>query len=79
MVGSPVHIWEQKLKRTKQAIKDWVKKAYKSPILRITTLSKEVEAFQEKTENAIITEDLLREEKKAFHSYHSTLRVEEEN
>jgi len=38
-----------------------------------------VEASQEKNENAIIIKDLLREKKKAFHNYHSILRVEAQN
>jgi hypothetical protein len=31
IVGSPMHIWEQKLKGTKNALKEWAKAFYSHP------------------------------------------------
>ena len=47
--GSPVYIWETKLKKTKQALKDWAKNHYKEP----EKFKKEVKAKLQEVHNNI--------------------------
>jgi hypothetical protein len=48
--GSPFFIWEQKLKRTKKAIKDWIKNSPHNPREEVEKCKKQLEELQEDME-----------------------------
>jgi hypothetical protein len=76
--GSSSFVWEQKLKATKQALKEWIRKPAPTP----TSIRKEavytLETLQTEMESKEITADLLEQEIKAQSSTYRSFRKEEE-
>lgn len=46
VVGSPMHIWETKLKKVRMALKDWAKLNYREPEKVRNEIKGKVEAVQ---------------------------------
>lgn len=76
--GSSSFVWEQKLKTTKQALKEWIRKPVPTP----TRVRKEavytLETLQTKMERKEITAELLEQEIKAQSSTYQSFLKEEE-
>jgi hypothetical protein len=75
--GTSVYIWEQKLKRTKQEIKEWVKASPHKPREEVEMCNKQLEDMQEEMESNIINNRHLIHEKEHFHNYMRVLHKEE--
>jgi hypothetical protein len=60
--GSHVYIWEQKLKLTKEAIKQWVKSSTHSMNSDVKGYQKKMEEIQNKIDNQEVQPDLLQQE-----------------
>jgi hypothetical protein len=52
--GTPIYIWEQNLKRTKQAIKEWIKSSPHKPREEVENCKKKLEDIQEEMESNTI-------------------------
>eukprot|EP00253_Pinus_taeda_P028094 PITA_28094 len=78
VLGSPSYVWEQKLKATKLALKNWVKKTVHPPTEQRKESVQAIQNLQTEMENIDITADLLEKETKAQCSAHHTFRKEEE-
>lgn len=76
--GSPSYFWEQKLKETKYALKNWIKKPVHTPTEQRKESVQALQNLQTEMENIDITADLLEKETKAQCSAHQTFRKEEE-
>jgi hypothetical protein len=63
MDGTSVYIWEQNLKRIKQAIKEWVKSSPYKPREEIERCKKKLEYIQEEMDSNIIHNRHLLQEK----------------
>jgi hypothetical protein len=61
--GSPVYIWEKKLKRTKHAIKDWVRNSPSSPRKKLRNVKSNLEELQRSMETKEINENSISQEK----------------
>eukprot|EP00253_Pinus_taeda_P010445 PITA_10445 len=67
--GSPTFIWETKMKRTRQALKNWAKTKFQEPELRKKHIKKDLEELQQKIEafgltnegNNYTTQDTIKE------------------
>lgn len=76
--GSPSYVWEQKIKSTKQALKEWIRKPTPTP----TSIRKEavsiLETLQTELESKEITTEQLEQEVKAqAATYRSFIKEEE--
>jgi len=76
--GSPSYVWEQKLKATKQALKNWIKKPGPSPTEQRKESVHALQTLQTKMEKKDVTTELLEKETKSQRSAHQTFRKEEE-
>jgi ribonuclease HI/exonuclease III len=76
--GSSSYVWEQKLKATKQALKEWIKTPAPTPINTRKEAVSNLEALQAEIENKEITAELLEQETKAQASAYRSFRNEEE-
>eukprot|EP00253_Pinus_taeda_P017553 PITA_17553 len=65
ITGSPSYIWEQKLKATKYALKEWIKKPDPNPAYQRKEAVQRLHSMQTEMENKEITAELLDEEVKA--------------
>lgn len=66
--GSPSYVWEKKLKATKQALKNWIKRPGPSPIEQRKESVHALQTLQTEMENKDITTELLEKETKAQRS-----------
>eukprot|EP00253_Pinus_taeda_P034761 PITA_34761 len=78
VTGSSSYVWEQKLKATKQALKDWIKKLVPNPTSERKENVQSLEALQAEMEKGEITPMLLDKEVKNQCSTYQSLRREEE-
>ena len=76
--GSPSYVWEQKLKRTKYALKAWIKKPLSTPYSSRKETVKVLANIQFSMEESEITKPLLIREKFAQANYFLSFRQEEE-
>eukprot|EP00253_Pinus_taeda_P019238 PITA_19238 len=76
--GSPSYVWEQKLKATKLALKNWAKKPVHTPTEQRKEAVQALQNLQTEMENIDINADLMEKETKAQCSAHHTFRKEEE-
>jgi exonuclease III len=76
--GSPSYVWEQKLKATKQALKDWIKKPAPSPTEQRREAVQSLQTLQTDMEHKDITTELLEKEVKEQRSTFQSFRREEE-
>jgi hypothetical protein len=75
--GSPVFIWEQKLKRSKQAIKDCLKNSPHNPREEVEKCKKQLEELKENMEFKEINNSHISQEKEFFQKYMKALHNEE--
>jgi hypothetical protein len=76
--GSSSYVWEQKLKATKQALKDWIKKPAPTPTEQRREAVQSLQTLQTDMESKDITVELLEKEIKAQQSTYQSFRKEEE-
>jgi exonuclease III len=76
--GSPSYIWEQKLKATKQALKDWIKKPAPTPTEQRREAVQSLQTLQSDMEHKEITAELLEKEVKEQRMTYQSFRREEE-
>eukprot|EP00253_Pinus_taeda_P028388 PITA_28388 len=76
--GSSSYVWEQKLKATKQALKEWIKKPVPTPTSQRKEAVQTLQSLQTDMESKDITVDLLEKEIKAQRSTYRSFRMEEE-
>eukprot|EP00253_Pinus_taeda_P029111 PITA_29111 len=73
ILGSPSYVWEQKIKNTKKALKEWIKKVANSPTSQKKEATKQLEELQfGLEEKAISTIDVDKEkysQRKAYNSF----------
>lgn len=78
ITGSPSFVWEQKLKLTKKALKDWIKKPAPNPITLRVAIVQALHSLQNDMESKNINEDLLDKEIKVQRAAYQSFRKEEE-
>eukprot|EP00253_Pinus_taeda_P035614 PITA_35614 len=78
IIGSPSYIWEQKLKATKHALKEWIKKPAPNPTNQRKEAVQRLHSMQMEMENKDITVELLDEEVKTQSSTYQAFLTEEE-
>jgi hypothetical protein len=76
--GSPNFIWEQKLKITKNSLKEWAKSKKEKDLDIKNKTIRAMEETRRKMENEVITHSLLIEEHQNFIEYQKVLHSEEE-
>eukprot|EP00253_Pinus_taeda_P009869 PITA_09869 len=76
--GSSSYVWEQKLKATKQALKEWIRKPAPNPTSQRKEIVQLLEALQVEMESKDITPTLLDKEVKIQCSSFRSFRMEEE-
>eukprot|EP00253_Pinus_taeda_P006725 PITA_06725 len=76
--GSTSYVWEQKLKATKQALKDWIKNPIHTPTEQRKEAVQSLQALQTDMEIKEITTEVLEIETQAQRSAHQSFRKEEE-
>jgi ribonuclease HI/exonuclease III len=76
--GSSSYVWEQKLKATKQALKEWIKKPAPTPTEKRREAVQSLQTLQIEMESTDITAELLEKEIKEQRSTHQSFRKEEE-
>jgi len=67
--GTPVYIWEQKMKKEKQAIKDWAKASFNSTKEEVERHKKKLEDMHIDMDNSEIQTRHLEKEKEHFQNY----------
>lgn len=77
-LGSPCYVWEQKLKATKQAMKEWIRKPAPTPISIRKEEVSTLETLQTELESKEITAKHLEQEIKAQAATYRSFRKEEE-
>jgi hypothetical protein len=75
--GSPTHIWEQKLKITKLAIKQWEKNLSCPLHLKVLEKQKQLEEIQIEIEISEVHPTNLKREKEAHREYIKAIQEEE--
>jgi hypothetical protein len=75
--GTSVYIWEQNLKRTKKAIKEWIKASPHKPREEVENCKKQLEELQEEMESKTINNRHIMQEKEHFQNYMKVLHNEE--
>eukprot|EP00253_Pinus_taeda_P016670 PITA_16670 len=78
ITSSPSFIWEQKLKLTKKALKEWIKKPVQNPTSQRVAAIQALHTLQNDMESKNINEELLDLEKKAQRAAYQSFRKEEE-
>jgi hypothetical protein len=76
--GSPNFIWKQKLKITKDSLKEWAKSKKEKDLDIKNNTIRAMEETRSKMENEVITHYLLIEEHQNFIEYQKVLHSEEE-
>ena len=76
--GSSSYVWEQKLKATKQALKEWIKKPAPTPTKKRREAVQSLQTLQTEMESKDITAELLEKEIKEKRSTYQSFRKEEE-
>jgi exonuclease III len=76
--GSASYVWEQKLKATKKALKDWIKKPVPTPTEHRKEAVQSLQNLQADMEDKDITAEVLEEEIKAQRATYQSFRSEEE-
>jgi len=76
--GSTSYVWEQKLKATKQALKDWIKKPTHTPTEQRKEAAHSLQTLQSDMEIKEITTEVLETETQAQRLVHQSFRKEEE-
>ena len=76
--GSSSYVWEQKLKATKQALKEWIRKPAPNLISHRKEIVQSLEALQVEMDSAEITPALLDKEVKTQCSTFRSFQMEEE-
>lgn len=76
--GSPSYVWEQKIKNTKKALKEWIKKDANSPTSQRKEATRQLEEFQMGLEEKTISAIDLDKEKNVQRKAYSSFRNEEE-
>jgi hypothetical protein len=76
--GSSSYAWEQKLKATKQDLKDWIKKPSPTPTEQRREVVQSLQTLEIDMESKDITIDLLEKEIKEKRSTYQSFRKEEE-
>ena len=77
--GSPSFVWEQKMKNTKKALKDWIKKSMKTPTRQRKEAFLLLEGLQFEMEEKDLSSTDLANEKTAQRNTYNSLRNEEEH
>jgi hypothetical protein len=75
--GTPVYIWEQKLKKTKQALKAWAKEAFLSTKDEVQQHKQKLEEIHMEMEEKEVTQEHLDQEQNHFQKYLKALHNEE--
>eukprot|EP00253_Pinus_taeda_P031705 PITA_31705 len=75
--GSPTFIWETKVKRTRQALKNWAKTKFQEPELSKKRIKKDLEELQKKIEAVGLSQQDKESEKTLYSQLSQTLRDEE--
>lgn len=75
--GSPTFIWETKMKRTRQALKNWAKTKFQEPELSKKHIKKGLGELQQKIEAFGLTQQDEENEKRIYSRLSQTLRDEE--
>eukprot|EP00253_Pinus_taeda_P017122 PITA_17122 len=78
VIGSPSFVWEQKLKNTKKALKDWIKKSTQSPNRQRKEAVTQLEGIQLEMEEKDPSPTDLAIEKSAQRNVYCSFRNEEE-
>jgi len=78
VIGSPSFVWEQKLKNTKKALKDWIKKSMQSPNRQRKEAVIQLEGIQLEMEEKDPSPTDLANEKSAQRNVYCSFRNEEE-
>ena len=76
--GSPITIWERKVKRLKADIKEWLKTYNANLSLNVKTAEDNLAKKQAQIENNEVEKVDFQEEIKMFQTYHASLRQEED-
>lgn len=76
--GSPSFVWEQKMKNTKKALKEWIKKSTNTPTSQRREATNQLEELQLGLEEKDISPMDLDNEKSAQRKAYSSFRNEEE-
>lgn len=76
--GSPCYVWEQKLKATKQALKEWMKKPASNPTNQRKEIVQNLEDIRVEMEHKDITSEMIGKEVEAQRSSLRSFRMEEE-
>eukprot|EP00253_Pinus_taeda_P020349 PITA_20349 len=76
--GSPSYVWEQKMKNTKKALKEWINKVTITPISQRKDAVNQLEDIQVEMEEKDISSMDLHNEKIAQRKTYNTFRIEEE-
>ena len=76
--GSPAYAWEQKLKKVKEALKQWVKNHYCDPTQQKEQIIKDMESLQNEMETCEITKEHFVKEIEMESTLQKILRQEEE-
>eukprot|EP00253_Pinus_taeda_P005679 PITA_05679 len=76
--GSPSYVWEQKMKNTKKALKEWIKKVTVTPTSQRKDVVNQLEDLQGEMEEKDISAMDLDNEKTAQRKTYNSFRIEEE-
>jgi len=77
VVGSLVHIWEQKLKDTNKFLKEWEKTHFTPPKIEVQTCKEKLESIKNRIELEQVTQGMVNEEREAFQRYEKSLHKKE--
>eukprot|EP00253_Pinus_taeda_P023717 PITA_23717 len=75
--GSPTHIWETKLKKARQDLKNWAKSNYQEPEEHKKKIKQELEEVQQRIETQGLSQQNKDHEDKLYAQLCQTLREEE--
>lgn len=75
--GSPIFIWESKLKQTRQALKTWAKTNYKEPEAAKKDIKQNLEKIQRSIEAEGLTQQARQKEIRLYAELSQTVRAEE--
>ena len=74
--GSPFYVWEEKLRRTKAALKSWAK-TLPNPAVERKNLQNQIEAHHLLSKEAYVTREILDKEVQLQQSFHKACLAEE--
>lgn len=75
--GSPTFIWETKLKRVRQALKNWAKNNYQELKMNKKKIKQELEEVQQRIEVLGLTQQAKEQETRLYSQLSQTIRDEE--